>query len=696
MNPLQTLFAPRSIAVIGASRREGTLGKMFLDAVVQMNYKGQIFPVNPKADNINGIQCYPDISALPVTPDLAIVLLPKEMVLDTIDQLNDGKIKNVIVVSAGFKEIGGDGQKREQELVGRIKKYGMRMIGPNSMGIFNTAPELSLNATFSPTQPIAGQVGFISQSGALGVAVLELSRDIGLGFSCFVSTGNKADIGDLDCLKYLAEDKNTKAIILYQEGIDNPAEFREACKKIVPYKPILTLKAGRTKSGHRAASSHTGALASNDIVTDAFFKQCGIIRCESLQELLDTARSITGKKLPESNRVAVITNAGGPGILASDALEKYGLQLAELSQKSIDRMAKILPTEAGLRNPIDMIASATHDIYKKTCQILDSDPNVDVLFVIIVKPPVDTTPQKIIGELGTIIDKSDKPFFLTVMARENEEDSIERFRDNHTPVFSFPESAARALGNIIRYKDTKELFTTEEPQAPDILGKRISYKNQKQASFQYIIDLLKKYHIETCDYKLTTEIKKVLQFQKSHGRTVIKIANEEILHKSDLGLVKLNITTPEEAEQAFRNISEKALPHLKTGNKPSILIQQMISSGVELVLGANQDPIFGPVIMFGIGGVFVELYKDVVFRVCPLTETDARQMINELQGSKILDGFRHFPVVNKSTLVQAIMNFSKMIEENPEIIEMDLNPLIYTANINKPVVVDSRCTVVRT
>ena len=364
---MDKFFSPKSVAIIGASRKEGSLGKMFLDAVQRMQYCGHIYLVNPKATEINGLVCYPGIKNLPKIPDIAIILLAKEYVIGTVKILAETGVKNVIVISAGFKEVGEEVEKEEQTLLDIIRKNSMRMLGPNCMGLFNTNPGISLNATFSPTLPIPGNVAFISQSGALGVAVLELSKKIGLGFSIFVSTGNKADIDDVDVLQFLNEDENTRSIILYQESIDRPNEFRKICSEIVPKKPIFSLKAGCTESGLRAASSHTGALATNDVVTDAFLNQCGVIRCKTLQELLDSSYAIVNQPLPKGNKIVVITNAGGPGIIASDALEKEGLQLAKLSNNTITELKKILSAEAGLNNPIDMIASADHNTYKQVC-----------------------------------------------------------------------------------------------------------------------------------------------------------------------------------------------------------------------------------------------------------------------------------------------------------------------------------------
>jgi acetyltransferase len=690
---LKKLFAPQSVAVIGASRREGTLGKMFLDAIVRMNYHGKIYPVNPKADQINNLTCYKDISNVPEIPDLVIILLPKEMVYEAIEKTAQKKIKNIVVISAGFKEVGEEGKIRENELLKLVSKHKMRMIGPNSMGLFNTHPDISLNATFSPTTPIPGHVGFISQSGALGVAVLELSQKLGLGFSSFVSTGNKADVGDVDCLRFLSNDQNTRVIIIYQEGIDHPTAFRNSCLDIVPKKPVLTLKAGRTKSGLKAASSHTGALASDDILTDAFLKQCGIIRCQTLEELLDSALALTSQPLPSGRKVGVITNAGGPGILLSDALEKYGLVLATISNESRSALANILPPEAGFNNPVDMIASATHETYRDVCRILEKDPGIDSIVVIIVKPPVNTTPGMIIAELKSLIARSEKPFIFTLMTGEGSDSGREIFKEGKIPVFSYPEAAARTLGNMVRYLKVKERITKSTSAKSDII--HFPGGNSKQAALRDLIPMFSNYNLHMCDYAFVSSVAEAKAFFKKSGPIALKIANEEIIHKSDEGLVKLNISTANEVEDVFDEIVLKAKGILPKKTNPLLLAQKMIPQGIELVLGAKQDPQFGFVVMFGLGGILVELYKDVVFRIAPLDEPTIEEMIEELQGKKILNGFRNFSPVNKHILVQTILNFSQLVLDHPEIVEIDLNPLIWSPMDKNLIIVDCRGTILQ-
>ena len=692
MNSLKSMFAPRSIAIIGASRREGTLGRMFFDAVQQMNYRGTVYPVNPKSKEIDGIRCYADIQSLPETPDLAVILIAKDFVLRTIDMLADKKVTNIIVVSAGFKETGPEGAELEKQLSERIYKYKMRMIGPNSMGLFNTDPSVSLNATFSPTPPSPGHVAFISQSGALGVAVLELSRHLNLGFSVFVSTGNKTDIGDVDVLKFATEDPNTKVITLYQESIDHPAQFRDICSKTIRKKPVLVLKAGYTRSGLRAASSHTGALSSDESAGDAFLKQCGAIRCLTLKELLNTALALDKQPVPRGNRVVVVTNAGGPGILASDALEDAGLLLPELSAHTISALKKILPAEAGLGNPVDMIASATHETYRNVCEILVSDENIDSIFLIIVKPPVATTPRQIIENLIPVLKNTTKPFYCILMADMNEDAGIDLFQKNNMPVFHYPEDAAVVLGNINKYREIRNQPKKESPHVIE-LSEKIGEKIQ--APFDEIMKRLSRHKIQFSPYVITSDINKALAFQKSVGPVALKVINEQIIHKSDLGLVHLNLQSQADLRKKFNEMSERAQPFLSSDTQIKILVQKMVHPGIELVFGSTHDATFGPVIMFGIGGIFVELYKDVSFRVLPVDNNDILAMIREIKAQKLFSGFRDKPAVNIEMLSNTILNFAQLILEHRDIFEMDLNPVIVPFNGQKPVVVDARMTIIK-
>ncbi len=690
MSTLEKMFAPKSIAVVGASRRPGTLGKMFLDAVVSFGYTGKIFPVNPKADEINGLTCYTDINSLPEIPDLAVILIAKDLVLGTVDALGQFGVKNVIVISAGFRETGETGKVLEEELIKRIHRYRMRMIGPNSMGLFNTIPDLLLNATFSPTPPIPGHVAFISQSGALGVAVLELSLKMQLGFSLFVSTGNKADIGDYDVLAFAARDKNTRVIALYQESIDNPAKFRQLAQETVAHKPILVLKAGRTDSGLRAASSHTGALASSDVLTEAFFHQSGILRCDTLQELLHTAYALAAQPHPGGNRVAVITNAGGPGILASDALEKAGLVLSEVQPGTLTGIKEILPPEAGLKNPFDMIAHANHDTYHAIYNLLEKDPNVDILLVIIVKPPVDTTPRKIISTLSPLIAASAKPVCFVVMADSNEEAGLDIFHALNLPVLPYPEMAAQVIGNLYRYTKLRKVKTKI---FSDISKPVPADRKERQVDFPEIAGRLEQHHILYSPYQIINAPAEGVDFLAEHGPVALKVADAEFIHKSDQGLLHLDIRSEAQLNKSYEDLTQKVRKLSGDNLIPKMMIQKMIPGGIELVLGSKYDPVFGQTIMFGIGGIFIELYRDVVFRVLPIDLGDAREMLETIKGKAVLAGFRNYPEIDKFTLAETIFNFGLLIARYSDIIEMDLNPIIWSFNHQKPVVVDARMTV---
>jgi acetyltransferase len=695
LNYLQSLFSPKSITVIGASGKEGSLGKMFMDALTGMSYQGDIYPVNPITEFINGLTCFRNIQSLPIIPDLAVILLPKDLVPLAVNELAEKGVRTVIVISAGFREVGPEGLVREENLLSLIRQAGMRMLGPNCMGVFNTASDVSLNATFSPSPPRPGNVGFISQSGALGVAVLDLSKSRGLGFSCFVSTGNKADISEAECLHYLAADINTKSILLYQESLENPHELRKTCMQIVSEKPVLTLKAGRTQGGLKAASSHTGALASDDLLIDAFLKQCGIIRCDSLNELLDAALAFESNHVLSGKRIAIITNAGGPGILASDALEKLGFKIADLTEETTQALRILLPPEASVNNPVDMIASADHVTYREVCNLLERDPQVDVVLIIVVKPPVKTTCERIIYELKPLLEKTEKYFACSLMTTEDKNNGREILTALKVPAYSTPEAAAQALGALLRYKKIKEHFTDYTVNLnKEFRHIQLAGEIKRQAKPDAILPLLFNYQLQPCDYILTRDKSEVLQFQKRKESIVLKIANEEILHKSDFGLVKTGLRFKEEISAAFDEITTKAISLLPVGTSPIIMVQEMIESGLEFVLGAKRESHFGNVIMFGIGGVFIEVYRDVAFRILPIDLTDAYQMIGELKGKKILEGFRQYPMINHDLLAQMIFNFAQLIADHPEIIEMDLNPIIWSEKYKKPIIVDSRCTLI--
>ncbi len=430
------------------------------------------------------------------------------------------------------------------------------------------------------------------------------------------------------------------------------------------------------------------------MVTDAFLNQCGIIRCDSLDELIETALIFESEKGLTKNRIAVVTNAGGPGILAADALVKNRLQLAEFSDDTTQALKSMLPAEASVQNPVDMIASANHETYRDVCNRVVKDPMVDAIMVIIVKPPVMKNPRAIAEELYPVLSSSTKPIVCVLMAAKDENSGIDVFSQSKTPVYSSPESASRSLGNLYRYAKIRKRFDGFSSKfLAEVQGPKLQNLTTKQAGLDEIFKLLSEYRLKICHNIMSEEIEKILCFQEQTGRVVLKIANEGIIHKSDLGLVKMDLSSASEVAEAFDTIIERSKKILPEGTRPTVVVQEMIDKGLEFILGAKSDPQFGKIIMFGLGGIFVELYKDVAFRVLPIDKIDATQMIEELQGRKIIDGFRHYPAIDSEIIVNTIFQFSKMIYENPGIVEMDLNPIIWSEKDKELIIVDSRCTI---
>lgn len=695
MHDLEKILRPKSIVLIGVSRKEGSLGKKFLDALLRMNFNGEIFIINPKANEINGIPCYPSLSELEQKPDLAVILLPHQYVLDSLKELGEAGIKNVVVISSGFKEIGGEGIEREKQLIKIANQYQMTLIGPNCMGIFNTDPKIRLNGTFSPILPKAGHVAYISQSGALAVAILELTAQTDLGFSVFVSTGNKALVGEPEVLEFLKEDVNTNVVTLYLESIDQPQSFMKACSSLVIKKPILAVKAGRTDSGQKAATSHTGALANPEHIVDGFLKQSGVIRCETVEEMFDLARALSVQHLPKGKHVAIVTNAGGPAILASDALEAVGLELAQFEKATIEKLKSILPEEAAVNNPVDMIASANHDTYHDVLEVVLEDHNVDSVILIIVKPPVDTTPKIIAEHLEPVVSNCAKTIIPVLMAQHDDTAGLEVFSRLHLPVFSYPETAVKILGKMWAYHQLQQRFFKAKAttRAATLKVEPLSGQPGQQVPIQTLFELLKDYKIPVIDSRLTSSWDKLSEFFYRYDSSfVLKIANERIIHKTEQGLVRLNLNSIAELKTAYQEMLARAKEILPENEEPLFLIQRQINQGLELVLGGKRDPLFGPVLMVGLGGIFVEVLQDVTFRMAPVNAYEAEEMLTELRGQKLLNGFRNIPALDRFKFGKLIQYFSHLLAEHPEIAEMDLNPLIWAPELEFPVVVDVRAT----
>ncbi len=696
---LDGFLYPSSIAIIGASRREGSLGRVFFDKLVNYGYTGKIWPVNPQAADINGIPCYPSIEDLPGTPDLGVIMVRKDLAVEAAELCGKKGIRNIIMITAGFREVGGEGIKREKELMKVVRRFGMKLVGPNCMGIINTDPQVSMNASFSPIDPFRGNVAFLSQSGALGVAVLEMSKSLRLGFSVFISEGNKADLVDHHFLDYLATHNNTRVITLYMESIEDTAKFRKSASRLGRQKPVIALKAGTSEGGAKAASSHTGALASPARATSALFKQCGIIRAETVEDMFNFALAFSNQPTPGGNRVAIITNAGGPAILATDAVEKFDLKMASLSDKTKNQLQTFLPEEASVDNPVDMIASANEKTYQKTLVTILKDPGVDAVFVIIVRPPVNTTPQMIAREFGEVLsgERPGKPVFIVLMAEKDENCGLTLFQELRLPVYAYPEAAVNSLAAMLHYEQwrKKSLGRIIKINADRAGLKHIfeaaRAEKREYLAIQEVLNILYAYGFPMAKGKVIQSTAEAVTFLREvSGPVAMKIESEDIIHKSDSGCVQINLQEPEQIAAAYDKIMENALRVTTPDRISGMFVQEMIIGEHELALGMKRDSNYGPIIMFGMGGIFIEIFNDTSFRIAPLTDKDAREMIQDIRGFSVLKGFRGQSGANLEIIEEALLKLSQLALDFPQIFELDLNPFIVAPDRKNCKIVDAR------
>jgi acetyltransferase len=692
---LDYFFKPQSVAVIGATSKEFTIGRAILHNMVINEFNGKIFPVNPKAEVIHSLKCYRSVLEIPDSVDMAVIMVKKELVAETLEQCGQKGIKAAITITSGFKEIGGAGVAEEKRILEIAQKHNIRMIGPNCFGIFNTAADISLNATFSKTKPRRGKVAFISQSGALGEAILDYAYQIGLGFSLFASIGNKADLTENDFLEYLENDPNTEIILLYMENFADAKGFSEIASRVARKKPILAIKSGRSQAGAKAISSHTGVLATPDAGVQAMFEQCGIIRVETVDELFDFTLAYVHQPLPKSNRVGIITNAGGPGIMATDAAVKAGLEVAPLTEETTKYLRANLSDMAAVGNPIDVIASGGADSYRAAMEACFSDPNVDSIICIFV-PPIVTDHLAVNKAIAETIDKhkNSKPVVGCFMNVPQIIAGSDELIKRNIPIYTFPEAAARAVSGMVRYRNFRNRS----------VGKIPSYQVDKQAVARIIdnavksgtkaimgqeaIAILEAYGINTAKTAPVKTLEQLKELSPKIGYPqVMKLDDPSVIHKTDVGGVALNLKSLEEATAAFNRMAEKLSG--PTGFA-GVIIQQMIKGGVETIMGMNRDSSFGPLLMFGLGGVSVEIMKDVAFRVYPLTDYDADAMIHEIKGFKLLSGFRGSKPSDLETLKDTILRLSQLSGDFPQIESLDLNPFLSGDTKANSVAVDAR------
>ncbi|MBN2043556.1 MAG: GNAT family N-acetyltransferase [Anaerolineales bacterium] len=697
---MKKFFNPRGIAVIGASRDRGSISGELFHNILEAGFQGPVYPVNAKTDVVQSVAAYRSVLDCPGKVDLAFIVVPAPAVLAVARECAQKGVSALVVISAGFSEAGEAGVALQEELVRICREAGMRLIGPNCMGIINTDPAVSLNGQFSPFAPIEGKIGFLSQSGALGIAVIEYATRLGLGMSSFVSVGNKADISGNDLVQYWESDPNTDLILLYLESFGNPRKFSRIARQVSRKKPIIAVKGGRGAAGFRATQSHTGALvASSDINVDALFRQAGVIRTDVLAEMFDVAAFLTTQPVPKGNRAAIITNAGGAGILAADACEDLGLQVPEFTPETQEELKTYLSPAAGVKNPVDMVASAQALDYARVIEIVAQDPNVDALIVIFI-PPMAVRPEEVAAEILNTAKKLQNkvPILSTFMASHGAQEILSD-GEISIPAYPFPEAAARALSSAVQYGQWLQREDCCYPKFSDIRqedamaivaqslkdGER--WLTQRETGM-----LLDCYGIPLVETLYASSPKEAGLAAEKLGRAIaLKATGPGLVHKTEIGAVRLALVGREETEIAAEEMLSEVQSMGITGVE--FILQPMVSSGIEMIVGVTHDPVFGPIVVCGAGGTMVELLKDVAVRITPLTDQDAGEMVRSLKTFPLLTGFRGEAHYDVAALEELILRISTLVEDIHEIAELDLNPVIVLPEGNGVSLVDARIRV---
>ncbi len=692
---LDAIFSPKSVAVVGASTTPGKVGHDIFANILKGNYRGTLYPVNPSARSVLSVRAYPTIKDIPDALDLAILILPPKLALQAVEDAIEKEIKGMVIVSAGFREVGPEGREMEDRIVAMCREADIRLVGPNCLGVINPLPAVGLNASFSGRMPKPGNISFISQSGALCTAVLDFAADRDFGFSKFISIGNKADVDELDLLRYFHRDMDTEVIMIYLEELRRGPEFIEEVKRITSGDrptPILVIKSGRTGAGAKAAASHTGSLAGSEAVYDSIFEQSGIIRVESINELFDYAstfayknESTLGKfrrKIPDGNRVAIVTNAGGPGIVATDMTITSGLELAGFREETVEALASHLPAAANLHNPVDVIGDASQERYENALAAVIRDQGVDGALVIL-------TPQSMTNALGTaeaivkIARRTHKPILCCFMGIVDVSLGVKHLQENGVPVFRFPENAAKAYGALYRYAQwmnrqmLAQFRLKHDVETADEIIRECLQQGRTRLGEMDGLGLLKCYGFHVLPTELAASGDEAVTLAEKMGFPVVmKIVSPQILHKSDAGGVKVGLKDADAVRTAYDQIIAGAKNYSPDADIEGVLVQQMAPKGTEVILGANRYPVFGPLLMFGFGGIFVEVFKDVAFRLAPIGRNEARRMVQKIKAHKLLTGFRGTPPSDIQNIEKLLVSLSDMVINHPEIEELDINPLL--------------------
>ena len=691
---LEMFFTPVSVAVVGAGRKPGKLGHAVLSNMLQCGYGGKLYPVNPKADQILGLKCYPSVLEIPDEVELAIIIIPNRFVPQVMEQCGKKGVKGAIIITAGFREAGLDGIRLEHEVLDVAGRYGIRVVGPNCLGIISTYTPL--NASFAAGMPSEGSIAFMSQSGALCTAILDWALAKGIGFSHFVSLGNKADVNEIDLLKAWATHEHSRVIIIYMEGIGDGPEFMRVARQVTRHKPVIAVKSGKTAAGSRAVSSHTGTLAGSERAYDAAFRQSGILRASSIEQLFDYSLAFAYQPHLKGRNIAIVTNAGGPGIMATDALESGGMKLARLQGETIELLREYLPPAANTNNPIDVIGDALVDRYEVALKAVLEDSNVDGAIVILT-PQVYTQIEETAEAVGRLAGAYDKPVLGCFMGEAKVGAGIRVLNEHKIPNYSFPERAAIALQAMAEYWEQRQ-----QP-APDYERFRVDQGRVRRIFDQarddgrltlgdaQARDIMKAYGLRIPQSVLAKTVEEAVDAADSiRYPVVLKISSPDILHKSDIGGVRMNVRDAGQVRDFFDLLMYRAQRYMPDAEIWGVLVQEMVSKGKEVIIGVNRDPQFGPLVMFGLGGIYVEVLKDVTFRVAPVSRQEATDMIGEILSYHLLQGVRGEEPSDLKAIVDSILRVSQLVVDFPEVMEMDINPLMVHEEGRGAVAVDMR------
>ena len=694
---LDSFFNPKSIAVIGASRTPGKVGYDILKNIIQYGYEGDVYPVNPGAEEILGKKAYPSILEVPEKIDLAVIVVPSKSVLEVIEQCGAKNIDAAIIITAGFKESGLEGAKLENELMKKAKETGVRFIGPNCLGVIDTHSKV--NASFAAGMPHTGSIGFFSQSGALCLAVLDRALPDEIGFSKFISMGNKADISDTDIMLAISEDDNTKVILGYIEGVNDGRKFMEVAGEVSKKKPLIILKSGITSSGAKAASSHTGALAGREAAFDAAFKQSGVIRAHTINELFNYALAFAHQPLPQGPNVAIITNSGGPGILAADACDKSDLQLVPLHKEIVDELRTFLPPAASFYNPIDILGDSGADRYEKALNTVLKDEKIHGVIVLLTPTAVvdvEATAKAIVN-ISNLIDK---PIFTSFMGKQRVEPGSKILTKYNVPNYSYPEEAVSSFNALYHHRVWINKPRKTYPKINDFkenafqIFQKVKEENRERLTETEVHDVLTAYGFSQPKSLFARTSEEAVAAAKGIGYPVVmKIVSPQIVHKSDIGGVRVDLKNKKDVENAFFDITTHIRNIMPTAYIYGVMIQEMIHGGKEVIMGITKDPQFGHMIMFGLGGIYVEVLKDVSFRITPLSKEDAHEMIRETKTFPLLRGIRGEAEADVEAIERSLLILSQMALDFPRILEADINPLLVKKRGEGVVAIDARFTI---